>query len=106
VISFHAFIGYLFFRCIVAPSCVDLIPGASRAIVLSDVWTGAARRAGELGVILVGCGEEDRVPPRAMRPEEASLGRKSFSLLFVFRSAKLFTAGCGELGAAALLAGG
>jgi hypothetical protein len=41
-----------------------------------------------------------------MRPEEASLGRKSFSLQFIFGSAKLFTAGCGELGADALLAGG
>jgi hypothetical protein len=106
VISFHYFIGYLFFRCIVAPSGVDLIPGASRAIVLSDVWTGAARRAGELGVILVGCGKEDRVPPRAMRPERACLGRKGFPSIFIFGSAKLFTAGCGELCADALLAGG
>jgi hypothetical protein len=41
-----------------------------------------------------------------MRPEEESLGRKSFSLQFIFGSAKLFTAGCGELCAGALLAGG
>jgi len=32
----------------VAPSCVDLIPEASQAIVLSDVETEAARQAGEL----------------------------------------------------------
>jgi len=32
----------------VAPSCVNLIPGASQAIVLSDVETDAAGRAGEL----------------------------------------------------------
>jgi len=31
-----------------APSSVDLIPGASQAIVLSDVETDAAGRAGEL----------------------------------------------------------
>jgi hypothetical protein len=41
-----------------------------------------------------------------MRPEEAYLGRKTFSLHFIFGPAKLFTAGCGELGAGALLAGG
>jgi len=31
-----------------------------------------------------------------MRPEEGCLGRKSFSLLFIFGAAQLFTAGCGE----------
>ena len=41
-----------------------------------------------------------------MRPEEAYLGRKTFPFTFTFDSAKLFTAGCGELGADALLAGG
>jgi len=40
--------------CIVAPSCVNLIQGASWAIVLSDVGTDAARRAGMLCEILMG----------------------------------------------------
>jgi len=48
----------------------------------------------------------DRDPSGAMRPEEVSLGRKSFSLQFILAAAKLFTVGCGELGADALLAGG
>jgi hypothetical protein len=41
-----------------------------------------------------------------MRPETICLGRKTFSRGFIFGAAKLFTAGCGELGADALLAGG
>jgi hypothetical protein len=90
----------------VAPSCVDLIPGASRAIVLSDVGTGAAGRPGELLLILEGWETKDRDPSGAMRPEELCLGRKTFSLQFMFGSAKLFTGGCGERGAGALLAGG
>jgi len=97
---------YPFFGCIVTPSCVALIPGASRAIVLSDVWTGAARRAGELRLILEGLKTDDRDPSRAMRPEEACLGRKIVSAQFTLGAAKLFTAGCGELCAGALLAGG
>jgi hypothetical protein len=47
-----------------APSCVDLIPGASQAFVLSDVKTRAAGQAGELPLILLGCDENDRDPPR------------------------------------------
>ena len=37
---------------------------------------------------------------------EACLGRKMVSALFTFGPAKLFTAGCGERCAVALLAGG
>jgi len=88
----------------VAPSGVDLIPGASQAIVLSDVKTDAAGRAGKLLLILVGWNAEDRDPPRAMRPWRECLERKTFSLNFIFRAAELFTAGCGEL-FRALLAG-
>jgi len=91
--------------CIEAPSCVDLIPGASRAIVLSDVGTGAASRPGELTSILAGWEKDDRDPAGAMRPEEGCFGRKSFSLEFIFGAAQLFTVGCGEL-FRALLANG
>src|SRR5579859_6594870 len=83
--------------CIVAPSCVDLIPGASWAIVLSDVETGAAGRAGKLLLILAGSDTEDRDPPRAMRPWPECLERKTFSRNFMGRAAELFTAGCGGL---------
>jgi len=89
----------------VAPSGVDLIPGASWAIVLSDVGTDTAGRAGKLGLILVGCGRADRVPPRAMRPGQASLERKSFSRTFMIGAAELFTEGCGELFEALLALG-
>jgi len=89
----------------VAPSCVDLIPGASQAIVLSDVETDAAGRAGELCSILVGWGTEDRDPPGAMRPRQVCLERKSLSPHFITAAAELFTADCGEL-AGALLARG
>jgi hypothetical protein len=89
----------------VAPSCVDLIPGASQAFVLSDVETDAAGRTGKLPSILSGYGQKDRDPPRAMRPGPACLERKTFSPDFIFDSAKLFTAGCGEL-FRALLTGG
>jgi len=40
----------------VARSKVNLIPGASRAIVLSDFGTGAARRTGKLRVAFAGRG--------------------------------------------------
>src|ERR1051325_10780391 len=83
--------------CIVAPSCVNLIQGASWAVVLSDVGTGAARRTGKLGSILVGWVTKDRAPSGAMRPEAFCLIRKSFSPPFIFGAAQLFTAGCGEL---------
>jgi hypothetical protein len=89
--------GVVFRSRIVAPSCVNLIPEASRAIVLSDVETDAAGRAGELLLILVGSKTEDRDPPRAMRPWQQCLERKTFSLTFIFGAAKLFTEGCGEL---------
>jgi hypothetical protein len=94
-----------FRKCIVAPSCVNLIPGASRAVVLSDVETDAARGAGELREILAGCGTNDRDPSGAMRPEEGCLGRKMLSASFMVGSAKLFTAGCGELLLALLAVG-
>jgi hypothetical protein len=89
----------------VAPSCVDLIPGASQAIVLSDVGTDAAGRAGELRSILVGWVTNDRDPPRAMRPWRECLERKSFSLDFIDRAAELFTEDCGELFGALLALG-
>jgi len=81
----------------VAPSCVNLIPGASWAIVLSDVGTGAARQAGELLLILVGFGSKDRDLPGAMRPWQACLERKTFSLDFIGGAAELFTEGSEEL---------
>jgi len=92
--------------CIGAPSCVDLIPKASRAVVLSDVGTDATRGPGELGEILGGWSAKDRDPSGAMQPKGAFLGRKSFSPQFILDSAKLFTGGCGELCADALLAAG
>jgi len=79
----------------VAPSCVNLIPGASQAIVLSDVGTDAAGRAGKLRWILVGLGTNDRDPPGAMRPWQGCLERKTFSPDFMFGAAELFTFGCG-----------
>ena len=75
-------------------------------MVLSDVGTGAARRTGALHLILVGWSKHDRDPSGAMRPEELYLGRKTLSPADIFGAAKLFTAGCGERGAGALLAGG
>ena len=88
-----------------APSCVDLIPGASQAFVLSDVGTGAAGRAGELGTILSGLVLQDRDPPGAMRPWQTCLERKSFSLDFTFGAAELFTEGSGEVLGARLAVG-
>src|SRR5216683_2794285 len=95
--SFQSFIGVAFRECIVAPPCVDLIPGASRAVVLSDVGTDAARPSGELSRILVGWAKKDRDPSGAMRPEQACLGRESFSPEFMFGAAKLFTSAAGRL---------
>jgi hypothetical protein len=89
----------------VAPSCVDLIHGASRAFVLSDVGTDAAGRTGELCLILEGWATDDRDPPRAMRPWLGCLERTSFSLQFMTGAAKLFTVDCGELTEALLAAG-
>ena len=91
--------------CIVAPSCVALIPGASQAFVLSDVGTGAAGRAGELRLILAGLPTDDRDPPGAMRPRQACLERKTFSLHFIVGAAELFTESCGELPTARLALG-
>ena len=88
-----------------APSCVDLIPEASQAVVLSDVWTGAAGRAGKLRSILVGWVTNDRDPPGAMRPRQECLERKTFSLHFIFGAAELFTEDCGELLGALLALG-
>ena len=88
-----------------APSCVDLIPGASQAIVLSDVETDAAGRAGKLCSILAGWEADDRDPPRAMRPWQECLERKSFSLDFITGVAELFTEDSGELLGALLALG-
>jgi hypothetical protein len=88
---------FAFLLGIVAPSCVDLIQGASQAVVLSDVETGAAGRAGELTLILLGWSKQDRDPPGAMRPWPVCLERKMLSSLFSFTVAELFTKGCGEL---------
>src|SRR5512139_188852 len=103
--SFHSFMRCPFRFCIVAPSCVDLIPGASWAVVLSDVGTDAAGRAGILPLILVGLATVDRDPPGAMRPWQACLERKTFSLDIVVRTAQLFTVGSGELLETLLAAG-
>ena len=91
--------------CIVAPSCVNLIQGASWAFVLSDVGTGAARRAGELGLTFARWDGRDRDPSGAMRPARLCLRRKSFSLRFIPGPAQLFTVGCAELRRALLAAG-
>jgi len=85
--------------CIVALSGVVLIPGASRAIVLSDIGTGAAERTGKLLSAFVGRITNDREPFRAMRPASTLPGRK------LFVAAELFTVGCGELPWALLAAG-
>jgi len=90
---------------IVAPPSVDLIPGASQAVVLSDVGADAAGRAGELTLILVGWSKQDRDPPGAMRPGRVCLERKSCSRLFILGAAELFTEGCGELRRALLAFG-
>jgi len=91
--------------CIVAPSGVDLIPGASQAFVLSDVGTDAAGRAGELNPILVGWSKRDRDPPGAMPPWLPCLERKSFSPDFILGAAELFTEDCGEVSGALLALG-
>src|SRR3974377_597816 len=103
--SCHCFIRVAFRLCIVAPSCVDLIPGASQAVVLSDVSTGAAGWAGKLNPILVGWWKMDRDPPGAMRPWQTCLERKTFSLDFIGVAAELFTDDCGELRGALLVLG-
>jgi hypothetical protein len=76
---------------IVALSGVDLIQGASQAVVLSDIATAAAERAGELSLAFVRRATDDRVPFRAMRPTLTLSNRKSFV------AAQLFTIACGEL---------
>jgi len=80
----------------VALAGVKLIQEASRAVVLSDVGTGAAGRAGELGLVFVRSTGLDRAPSGAMRPEAGCLVRKSFSPGFMLAAAELFTEGCGE----------
>jgi hypothetical protein len=86
-------------------SQVNLIPGASWAIVLSDFGTGAAARPGELSVTFVRSYVRDRVPRGAMPPGWLYSGGKTCSLGFFIGVAQLLTAGCGEL-FRALLAGG
>jgi len=90
---------FLWVACIVALSCVDLIPEASQAIVLSDIGTAAAERAGKLCAAFVRRNTDDRDPFRAMRPLPLYSGRKFFV------AAELFTVGCGELSRALLPAG-
>src|SRR6266516_6958600 len=70
--------GSPFLLCIVARSNVNLIQGASRAIVLSDFGTDAARGTGALGLTFARCGLQDRDPAGAMRPARSCLGRESF----------------------------
>jgi hypothetical protein len=56
-------------------------------------------------LILSGSGETDRDPPRAMRPRQGCLEGKTFSPVFLFSAAKLFTDSCGELLRALLVFG-
>ena len=93
---FQSFIRWSLLTRIVAPSHVNLIPGASQAVVLSDVGTDAASRAGELRAILAGWDTNDRDPTGAMRPATDCLDRKSFSPAFISAAAKLFTGTCGD----------
>jgi hypothetical protein len=82
-----------------ALSLVILIHGASQAVVLSDILTAAAERAGKLVAVFVRLGGLDRDPLIAVRPASILPGRK------LFVAAKLFTVGCGELPLALLAAG-
>ncbi len=91
---------FLWVAGIVALSGVDLIPGASQAIVLSDIGTAATERAGKLCEAFARPTTNDRDPFRAMRPLPLYSGRKFFV------AAELFTVGCGELILRALLAAG
>jgi hypothetical protein len=99
VISIHGFIILPLVARIAALSVVNLIQGASQAIVLSDIVTVATEGAGKLRWVFVRQGEIDRDPLRAMRPASNLLGRKFFV------AAELFTVGCGELPWALLAAG-
>jgi hypothetical protein len=58
--------------------------------------TGAAKRAGELALILAGYGAADRDPLGAMPPEFLYSNGKFCAQLFS-RAARLFTTGSGEL---------
>jgi hypothetical protein len=83
-----------------ALSGVDLIQGASWAIVLSDILTAAFAWAGKLWQVILGPMDTDRDPGEAVRPPSTLAGRKFFV------AAQLFTVGCGELVLRALLAAG
>src|SRR5260370_29410576 len=72
-------------------SCVALIPGASQAVVLSDIGTAATERAGKLKSAFVRRRTYDREPFRAMRPLPSYSDRKFLS------RAPLFTVRGGEL---------
>jgi hypothetical protein len=72
---------------IVALSGVDLIQGASQAIVLSDIATAAAERAGELLLAFVRRITDDRDPFRAMRPTLILSDRKFFVVTELFTEA-------------------
>src|SRR5260370_36299755 len=71
-------------------SCVALIPGASQAVVLSDIWTAATERAGKLKSAFVRRRTYDREPFLAMRPLPSYSDRKFLS------RAQLFNVGRGE----------
>jgi len=82
-------------RCFVvvrieALSGVNLIQGASRAIVLSDFVRAAAARSGKLTEAFKRQGCMDREPRGAMRPELFIHRRK------VFVGAELFTEAAGS----------
>jgi len=98
--SFQGFIVLFAVARIAVLSCVILIPGASRAVVLSDIGTAAAGRTGELREAFARRDANDREPSGAMRPGIFLPRRK------LFVAAELFTVGCGELVLRALLAAG
>jgi hypothetical protein len=99
VISLNGFMILPLVARTAALSKVILIPGASQALVLSDIVTAAAEGAGKLCEVFVRPGANDRDPLRAMRPATFLPGRKSFV------AAELFTVGCGELPRDLLAAG-
>ena len=84
---------------IAALSVVNLIQGASQAIVLSDIVTAAAEGAGKLSSVFVRQGANNRDPLRAMRPALTLPDRKFFV------AAELFTGGTAELATARRAAG-
>src|ERR1700682_32864 len=96
--SFHSFICCPFLFRIVARPYVNLIHGASRAVVLSDVGASATKRAGMLSLTFSRSGPSDRDPLRAMQPVQSCPSCKTFSPPFIFAGAQLFTARLGRTG--------